>query len=542
LRAPEPKRVRRAAPATVSARLGGHITLEAHANGEIVACFDGYSVALGTFSAGAAHRAQDLRTGLPLASFASGRRNIDKEIDLLVRRLARRGLLEYHLGHSRNGEDLLVIEPQVPDYWPRTPQIGNSDALVLSRFAYMRRRGNEMVLESPRAGALFKICDPKIAAALAMLSAPQQIKQLRRQDGFPGVKLLALLLDCQILFKIDVAGVSGLRPDEGDHNLVLWDFHDLLFHARSTEGRHANPLGGVYPYAGAISPLPAVRPRWPGKKIDLRKFSAAHPEAISPVAKLLRERHSTRSFDDQRPITLGELSRFLDSTARVLSMSNSKLDVDDGGHTVRPYPSAGASYELELYLAVDKCEGLARGFYHYDAGAHALVPIGVPTHELEAQLTGAEYSMDAPAAPQILITIAARFGRISWKYSSIAYSLILKDVGVLMQTLYLMATDMGLGGCAIGITNIDLFAKMTGIEFHVEGPVGQFAIGRGAKSGLPTDNRTASVWLGNGHPNSDGTAKGGGSIAINRRFPALPRLSAAPRRRDRAMRRARNIR
>ena len=89
--------------------------------------------------------------------------------------------------------------------------------------------------------------------------------------------------------------------------------------------------------------------------------------------------------------------------------------------------------------------------------------------------------MEASAAPQILITIAARFGRISWKYSSIAYALILKDVGVLIQTLYLMATDMGLGGCAIGSTNIELFAKMTGIEFHVEGPVGQFAIGRGTK-------------------------------------------------------------
>ncbi len=48
-----------------------------------------------------------------------------------------------------------------------------------------------------------------------------------------------------------------------------------------------------------------------------------------------------------------------------------------------------------------------------------------------------------------------------------------------------MATDMGLGGCAIGIINIDLFAKMTGIEFHVEGPVGQFAIGRGAVSEAP---------------------------------------------------------
>jgi SagB-type dehydrogenase family enzyme len=90
--------------------------------------------------------------------------------------------------------------------------------------------------------------------------------------------------------------------------------------------------------------------------------------------------------------------------------------------------------------------------------------------------------MDAPAAPQILITIAARFNRVSWKYSSIAYSLILKDVGVLIQTLYLMATDMGLGGCAIGTGNIDLFAKMTGIEFHIEGPVGQFALGREAEN------------------------------------------------------------
>jgi SagB-type dehydrogenase family enzyme len=474
--------VRPAAPRNVSARLRGRVRLDAHANGEIIVGFDGYSIGLGTFSARAANCARELRTGLPLSSFASDGRNIDKEMGLLVQRLANRGLLEYRLGRSRNGEDLVVIEPQVPDYWPQAPELDNADALVLSRFAYMRRRGTEMVLESPRAGALFKICDPKIAAAIASLSTPQKIKHQRRQDGFPGVELLALLLDCQILFKVGGAGESGLRLDEGDHSLALWDFHDLLFHARSTEGRHANPLGGTYPCAGIIAPLPAVRPSWPGKTIDLRKFSAERPEAISPVAKLLRERRSTRSFDDQRPITLAELSQFLDATARVLSISDTKLDLDEGGHTVRPYPSAGAAYELELYLAVNLCEGLKRGFYHYDAGAHALAPIGVPESELEALLARAAYAMGVPAAPQILITIAARFGRVSWKYSSIAYSLILKDVGVLVQTLYLMATDLGLGGCAIGIANIDLFAKMTGVEFHVEGPVGQFAIGRGAKS------------------------------------------------------------
>ena len=485
--APGPNRGRRAAPANLSARLGGHVTLEAHSNGEIVARFGPHSVGLGKFSAGAAGRAQDLRMGLPFGSFASDDRSIDEEIHLLVRRLARHGLLEYRLGRPRNGVDEVVIEPQGPDYWPRMPQLGNSDVLVLSRFAYMRRRGNEMVLESPRAGALFKICNPKIAAVMAMLSTPQQIKQLRRQDGVPGIELLALLVDCQILFKIDSARDSGLRPTEGNDDLVLWDFHDLLFHTRSTEGRHANPTGGVYPYAGVMAPLPAVRSRWPGKKIDLRQLSAAHSQAISPAAKLLRERHSTRIFDDQRPITLAELARFLDSTARVQSRWRTRVDLGDGGpviaYAARPYPSGGASYELELYLAVDKCEGLARGFYHYDAGGHALVPIGVRTPQLEALLAGAQFAMGAPALPQVLITIAARFGRISWKYSSIAYALILKDVGVLIQTLYMMATDMGLGGCAIGSANIDLFAKMTGIEFHVEGPVGQFAIGRGAGPG-----------------------------------------------------------
>jgi len=481
---PRRKTERRAVAATLSVRLLGHVTLQAQAGGEIAAFFDDIAVGVGKFSVKAADRTQGLRTGLLLSAFDSGSRDIDKEILLLVRRLAGRGLVEYHLDRSRNGENLVVIEPQVPDYWPRVTPLGNADTLVLSRFAYMRRRANELVLESPRAGALFRICDPKIAAALALLATPQQIKQFRGQENFPGLELLALLVDCQILSKIDADG-NGLRPAEGDDALVLWDFHDLLFHARSTEGRHANPLGGAYPYADAIAPRPAVRPSWPGKKIDLREVSAAPVQAQSPAAKLLHERHSTRDFDTQRPITLAELARFLDSTARV--QSELKMPLDHGGgspelsYTVRPYPSGGASYELELYLAVDTCEGLSRGFYHYDAGAHALVPIETRSNQLDALLKSAEFAMGVSAAPQILITIAARFGRVSWKYSSIAYALILKDVGVLMQTFYVMAADMGLGGCAIGTTNIELFAKMTGLQFHVEGPVGQFALGRGAE-------------------------------------------------------------
>ena len=163
MRAPAKKPPRRVAPPVISAVASAHITLESHPDGNVFASFDGYSVELGKYSGAAALRAQALRTGLPLKSFAAGRTPVDKEIDVLVRRLARSGLLEYRFGLARGDEDLIVIEPQVASYWPETPKLGESDALVLSRFAYLRRRGKEFVLESPRADALFRICDPKIA-------------------------------------------------------------------------------------------------------------------------------------------------------------------------------------------------------------------------------------------------------------------------------------------------------------------------------------------------------------------------------------------
>jgi len=483
VRAPKATRARGTGPWTVSARLNAQAALEAHPDGHIFVHLGGYPLDLGWFSVAVAKRASALRTGVPLASFGSGR-SLNREFASLTQRLARHGVLEYPVG-QRRGADAVVIEPQMADYWPQTPPLRSADVLVLSRFAYLRRRGDAMVLESPRAGALFRICDPKIATALTLLVTPQQVGRLRRQKGFPGLELLALLVDCQMLFKVDAAHDGNLRPAEGDADLVLWDFHDLLFHARSAPGRHANPVGGVYSYAAVTPAPPAVRRRWPGEAIALSPLSSTAADASS-MARLLHGRHSVRSYDGERPITLTELAQFLDGTARVVCTWESHVDLGGArapfAYAPRPYPSAGASYELELYLAVDKCDGLARGFYHYDAGQHALVPIDVRTPHLEALFSEAQLSMDAPATPHIVITIAARFSRVSWKYSSLGYALILKDAGVLTQTLYLMATDMGLGGCAIGSANIDLFAKMTGLDFHVEGPVGQFALGRGAPS------------------------------------------------------------
>ena len=272
--------------------------------------------------------------------------------------------------------------------------------------------------------------------------------------------------------------------------MTIWFFGTFTISCSTPVARKA---GTLTLRAGCFH-MPTSYRRYPlcglvglGRKSICVSSPAANPPTITPFAKLLRQRHSTRSFDDQRPITIAELARLLDGTARVVSKFRTRLDLLGARgplvtYAPRLYPSAGGGHELELYLAIDQCHGLARGFYHYDAGAHALVRIAVPASALDTLLTRAKYAMGVRAAPQIVITITARFGRISWKYSSIAHALILKDVGVLMQTLYLMATDMGLSGCAIGSTDIELFAKMTGIEFHVEGPVGQFALGRARRT------------------------------------------------------------
>ncbi|WP_244065671.1 SagB family peptide dehydrogenase [Bradyrhizobium sp. Ce-3] len=473
----EKKKSPRATPPAVFVRLNPLVALEAQPDGSLAAHVEGYSEPLGTFSAAAAERALELQAGLPLPRSEGDA--VGREVERLMRQLARRGLLEYRLARPGDANDLVAIEPQTPDYWPRTPKLDDAATVVLSRFAYLRRRGTEMILESPRASALLRIRDARIAALLTVLAAPQKISRIRRLDGYPGPALLALLLDCQILIEIDAAQHDTLRKAEGDDGLVLWDFHDLLFHARSTEGRQANPLGGLYPHTGLIAPLPAIRPAWPGKTIKLPESD----RIASSLEQLLHDRHSTRDFDHRKPITLAELSTFLNSVARVRTKWSGQLEFTDDGpdieYTSRPYPAAGSAYELELYLAVANCDGLTPGFYHYDADAHALAAIDVRPQQFDAMLQSAGFAMDAPSPPQILITIAARFGRISWKYSAIAYALILKDVGVLTQTLYLVATDLGLGGCAIGTANIDLFAKMTGLDIHVEGPVGQFGLGRG---------------------------------------------------------------
>jgi SagB-type dehydrogenase family enzyme len=58
-----------------------------------------------------------------------------------------------------------------------------------------------------------------------------------------------------------------------------------------------------------------------------------------------------------------------------------------------------------------------------------------------------------------------------------AYAVILKNLGVLIQTMYLVATASDLAPCAVGGGDSDLFCKVTGTNYLEETSVGEFMLG-----------------------------------------------------------------
>jgi SagB-type dehydrogenase family enzyme len=96
---------------------------------------------------------------------------------------------------------------------------------------------------------------------------------------------------------------------------------------------------------------------------------------------------------------------------------------------------------------------------------------------VEALLEDAYFANGRFCMPQVLFVFAPRFQRASWVYESIAYANMLKDVGSLQQTMYLVATAMNLAPCAIGGGNSDLFAATVGTDYYRETSVGEFILG-----------------------------------------------------------------
>jgi SagB-type dehydrogenase family enzyme len=356
---------------------------------------------------------------------------------------------------------------------------------VLSRFAYLRRERGEAVLESPLAHARVILHDCRAAALVGALAAPATAEEVAARVGEIPADTVAgvftLLLRAGMIAE---AGAGGGCAEDDDPALQTWAFHDLLFHARVRTGRFDAPYGGTYPVAGRLAPPPALKPAPAGPthelyRPDLERLQRDDP----PLARVQERRRSVREFDAARPITDRQLGEFLFRVARVRDLRQAEVATPRGpvvgmDFAPRPYPAGGGLYELEVYAAVNACANLEPGLYHYDPLRHGLTRLCGRTAEVVGLLRDAAQSTAIPEdALQVLLVLAARFGRLAWKYESIAYALTLKHVGVVFQTMYLAATAMGLAPCAVGGGDADLFARAAGTEYGAETSVGEFLLG-----------------------------------------------------------------
>jgi SagB-type dehydrogenase family enzyme len=242
---------------------------------------------------------------------------------------------------------------------------------------------------------------------------------------------------------------------------------------------------------GRLEPPPALKDAATGEVFELcRPELDRLRREDPPFAQVQEARRSIREYGNP-PISARQLGEFLYRVGRVRECLEREIATPHGTvpmeFALRPYPSAGALYELELNLAIQSCTDLIPGLYHYDALAHRLERISGMTPEVELLLRNASAATGVSVeCIQVLAIISARFQRIAWKYASLAYDAILKHVGVLYQTMYLAATAMGLAPCGVGSGDSDLFCRAAATDYYTETSVGEFLLGSRKDDGPST--------------------------------------------------------
>ena len=170
------------------------------------------------------------------------------------------------------------------------------------------------------------------------------------------------------------------------------------------------------------------------------KLPEASLKGTMSVEEALKKRRSVRSYAD-KTLSLEQLSQLLWATYGVTSNA--------WGRSLKTAPSAGATYPLEIYLLAGNIKELAPGLYRYspDNNSLKLEKRGDMRKNIMEAALKQGMLQDAPAT----VIFSAVFERTTARYGKRGEErYVYMDMGHSAQNLYLQATAMGLGTCAIG--------------------------------------------------------------------------------------------
>ena len=220
---------------------------------------------------------------------------------------------------------------------------------------------------------------------------------------------------------------------------------------------------GMREQLGAPPPTQAERGD-AGAAIELQRV------ARTEFDELLDARNSCRNFDTTSVLPLEQFARILE---RVFGARGQAHAAEDFDVLKKTSPSGGALHPTEAYLIIQRVEGIAPGLYHYRSMDHALQPLPASDAGLADFATLAVAGQHWFGDAHVLVILAPRFARNFWKYHNHAkaYRVCILDVGHLSQTLFLSATEQGLGAFITAAINEVDIERAFGLTGHVDGPL-----------------------------------------------------------------------
>lgn len=143
---------------------------------------------------------------------------------------------------------------------------------------------------------------------------------------------------------------------------------------------------------------------------------------------------------------------------------------------VRPVPSAGALYPLEIYILPLSVIELKNNVYHYNVYSHLLEDTGISFKK--EQLKDVTAYADEISNANVIIFITSMFHRNIFKYNNRGYRFIHLDAGHLAQNICLTSCYLGCSSLPLGGFYDDEVNDLLQIDGLSEAVIYEIAIGK----------------------------------------------------------------
>jgi len=204
-------------------------------------------------------------------------------------------------------------------------------------------------------------------------------------------------------------------------------------------------------------------PRFP--RIYLEK--SGQTELIT-LAGSLTHRRSRRQFSGGLPIDIKSIETLLSSIQPSPNSIASEVE------SLRPYPSAGARYPIELYLLTRSVKELPSSVHHYNFRYHALECLWPLTDDDIARAFPYQQFLTECSA---IIVLTAFWGRSCIKYGERGYRYSLLEAGHIAQNISLASEAARLGSCPYGGFHDEELNRLLDLEPSEEAAVYSIILG-----------------------------------------------------------------